>query len=71
MQRMIQMDKKKLIRNRIKCVHCGDVIESKHTHDFKWCKCESVFVDGGLSYARRGFTNSREDYIELSEYEDE
>lgn len=53
----------------IKCNHCGDVIESKHTHDFKWCKCNTVYVDGGLSYLKRGFVNSPNDFTELSEYE--
>jgi hypothetical protein len=43
----------KLIRNRIKCLRCGDIIESKHRHDFVWCKCGSVAVDGGLDYWRR------------------
>ena len=61
---------KKLIRNAIKCNHCGDVIESQYTHDFKWCKCETVAVDGGLSYARRCFKNSPSDFIDLSEWED-
>jgi hypothetical protein len=44
----------KLICNAIECAICHDVIESKHRHDFVRCKCGSVFVDGGLSYLRRG-----------------
>lgn len=56
-------------RNRIKCNLCGDIIESENTHDFKWCKCGSVFVDGGHSYFRRGYKNSPEDYEDLSEAE--
>ena len=56
----------KIKRNAIKCVHCGDIIESKHCHDFKWCSCGKVAVDGGLDYLRR-CCNSSEDYIELSE----
>ncbi|WP_425414472.1 DUF7695 domain-containing protein [Paucisalibacillus globulus] len=27
--------KKQLKRNRIRCIHCGDIIESKTTHDFQ------------------------------------
>ena len=62
---------KKLVRNAIRCKHCGDVIESKSIHDFKWCSCESVFVDGGIDYLRRGFkTSPEEDYEDMSEYED-
>lgn len=26
-------------RNRAKCRNCGDIIESKHGHDFVTCKC--------------------------------
>lgn len=62
------MNEKKLIRNAIKCNHCGDIIESTYTHDFKFCKCGTVAVDGGLSYTRRVFTNSPNDFTDLSEY---
>lgn len=61
----------KLIRNAIKCNLCGDVIESTHRHDFKRCKCGTVFIDGGLDYSRRGYKNSRDDYIDLCEWEEE
>lgn len=40
------------MRNRIKCAMCGDVIESTYTHDFKWCRCSTVAVDGGREYQR-------------------
>lgn len=65
------MNKKKLIKNVIQCVHCKDVIESKYTHDFKFCKCGTVTIDGGLSYAKRSFKNSPDDFIDMSEWEDE
>lgn len=39
--------------NKIKCKHCGDIIESKHIHDFKWCHCGKVAVDGGNEYHKR------------------
>lgn len=51
--------------NRIKCLKCGDVIESFHGHDFKYCKCKSVAVDGGKNYLRR--LGERENWQELSE----
>jgi hypothetical protein len=56
------------MRNRIKCRKCGDIIESKSRHDFVWCKCKSVAVDGGSGngYMRR--IGSREDYEELTEW---
>lgn len=59
---------KKLIKNAIQCNHCGDIIESKYTHEFKWCKCGTVAVDGGLSYTKRCFKNSLDDYTDLSEW---
>ena len=61
----------KIISNKIKCKHCGDIIESKTVHDFKWCSCHTVYVDGGKQYCRRGFKNSpEEDYEELSVVEE-
>lgn len=59
-------------RNVIRCKHCGDVIESKSVHDFRWCRCHTVFVDGGHEYLRRGYlTSPEEDYEELSEYKED
>ena len=42
-------------RNRCICRDCGDLIESKHRHDFVRCKCGRIFTDGGTAYTRRGF----------------
>ena len=36
---------KKLIKNKWKCLYCGDVIESKHQHDFSTCKCGKSSCD--------------------------
>ena len=58
---------KKIVRNRIKCKKCGEIIESTSRHDFKFCKCGAVAVDGGKDYLRR--VGSKEDYEELVEYE--
>jgi hypothetical protein len=60
---------KKLIKNKAQCKLCGDIIESKHRHDFVECKCKKFAVDGGLVYTRRIF-DKYEDFIELSEYEE-
>jgi hypothetical protein len=43
------------MRNRARCRQCGDVIESKHRHDFVSCGCGAIFVDGGTDYLRAGF----------------
>ncbi len=58
---------KKILVNKIQCKKCKDIIESKHVHDFKWCTCKSIAVDGGLEYLRR--VGNLEDIIELSEFE--
>ena len=57
----------KIMVNKIRCTKCGDVIESKSVHDFKFCKCESVAVDGGHNYLRR--LGEPENWDDLSEYE--
>jgi len=50
-------------RNRIRCKKCGDVIESTYCHDFRYCKCRSVAVDGGRDYFRR--VGAPENYEEV------
>lgn len=55
----------RIYSNKIKCRHCGDIIESTHIHDFKWCKCGAVAVDGGLEYLKRS-ANNPNDYQDLS-----
>ena len=52
-------------RNAIRCRICGEVIESTYTHDFKWCSCGAVAVDGGHEYLRR--CGNMEDWDELFE----
>ncbi len=57
--------------NKIQCKHCGDIIESKHVHDFMTCSCEMCSVDGGHDYLRRSYRNSpEEDFVELSKVEE-
>ena len=53
-----QMDT--IIHNRIRCKKCGEIIESHTVHEFKWCSCGAVAVDGGKDYLRR--CGNREDY---------
>jgi hypothetical protein len=50
--------------NRIQCNYCFDIITSENAHDFKWCKCKTVAVDGG-SWSRNR-NGKREDFLELS-----
>ena len=59
----------KIIKNAIQCRKCGDIIESIYRHDFKWCKCGAVAVDGGKDYLRT--VGNWKDIIDKSEVEEE
>ncbi len=59
---------RKIIRNAIRCNHCGDVIESTYRHNFVSCRCGHVSVDGGHDYLRR--CGEPEDCADLSEIEE-
>lgn len=52
--------------NKIKCKKCGDIIESINVHDFKWCSCGAVAIDGGREYLRR--VGNEADFEELSHF---
>lgn len=57
---------KYLVKNAIECTVCGDVIESRHRHDFVRCNCGKVAVDGGLDYIR--YIGDPSNIIDRSEY---
>ncbi len=42
-----------ILSNQVECLKCGDKPFSAHRHDFKYCKCEKVAVDGGMDYLKR------------------
>lgn len=68
---MVTRTREVIIANKCQCRKCGDIIESKHRHDFVSCKCGAIFTDGGKSYIRRGATDFS-DIIDMSEsYEEE
>lgn len=54
-----------IVTNKAKCKKCGDIIESKHRHDFVFCSCGAIAVDGGKSYLKR--VGNPADFEELSE----
>lgn len=58
---------RKILRNRVRCDKCHDVVESLHVHDFKFCKCGAVAVDGGKQYLKRSWTKEPPEFTELSE----
>lgn len=55
------------MRKKLKCKKCGDIIESKHRHDFKWCKCHSCYIDGGNEYLRVGGNEENYEIIDAIE----
>lgn len=62
------MGELRITRNALKCLDCGDTIESTHRHDWRQCSCGHAFVDGGTEYLRRGFLDE-ERVVDLSEVE--
>ena len=46
------MEHRKIRRNRLQCKLCGDIIESKYTHDYVMCSCKKCAIDGGKEYVR-------------------
>ena len=61
---------KKITRNAIRCNLCGDEIESKYSHDFRWCSCGGCAVDGGSEYLRRLYTQEG-CFTDVSTFEEE
>ena len=47
------MQTSKIILNAVYCIKCKEVVESTHRHDFRYCSCGAVAVDGGKAYLRR------------------
>ena len=42
-----------LVRNAVRCIACGSVLESTHRHDYVKCHCPNeTTCDGGLEYQR-------------------
>ena len=44
-------------RHAIQCNKCLETIESKHIHDFKYCSCRAVGIDGGIAGGNRTLGN--------------
>ena len=61
------MTEPRIIRNAAQCRKCGDLIVSKHRHDYVTCSCGAISVDGGTAYLKR--SGSLDDIIEMSEFE--
>lgn len=56
----------KILVNKIQCRKDKDIFESKCVHDFKWCLCQSITIDGDLEYLRR--VGNLEDIIKIFKF---
>ncbi len=56
----------KLTRNIVKCLVCGDVIESRSNYEHKQCSCGRLSVDGGTVAPR--IIGEEKDYEVMYEY---
>jgi len=46
------------LKMKIKCLQCGQILESKFRHDFQQCDCSNeTAVDGGKDYLRLSAIN--------------
>ena len=63
------MPKQLILRNSAKCRKCGQEIESTDRHDFKFCSCGAIAVDGGHWYLKRS-AKSFSDVEDTSEFAD-
>jgi hypothetical protein len=50
----------------IQCFKCEEIIYSRAQHDFHYCHCGSVAIDGGLEYTRIIFNNTKPKGINLT-----
>lgn len=58
----------KVIKNSAACALCGEILESKHVHDFQRCLCGAIFIDGGKDYIRWG--GEPQNFIDMSVVEE-
>jgi hypothetical protein len=52
-----------------RCLKCGDLLESKHRHDFITCSCGCLSLDGGLAYRRVLWRGGEYDEVVENYYE--
>jgi len=52
-----KIDKEVILRNSAICALCGDMLRSRHQHDYKSCRCGEISIDGGNAYLKRSAKN--------------
>lgn len=51
----------KILKNKIQCNYCKEILISHYQHDFKMCKCGKTGIDGGNEFLKRcgtGYTET-------------
>jgi hypothetical protein len=61
---------RKVTINKVGCKRCNDIIESKHEHDFRRCKCGLIFIDGGTNQKYGLSVNQTEEKDKIENYID-
>jgi len=56
---------KRILENKIKCLHCCDTLISLYGHEYTICQCGKVGNSGGKEYLQR-IGEADRDYKELS-----
>jgi len=49
-----------------KCPTCSSIIFSRTRHDYRWCPCRTIAVDGGLDYARVVYNDTIPESVSLT-----
>ncbi len=55
-----------VLRHSLRCLHCGDELESTWGGDFKWCSCGACGIDGGRELLRRQLGERGVDHVDTS-----
>lgn len=58
-----------ILKNRAKCLLCGEILISSKVKDIVTCKCQNLTIDGGIEYLKRISKYGRNTWQERSAYE--
>ena len=58
-----------IVTNKIQCNKCKQILESHQEDNIKFCKCNTISINGGTKYLIR--TGKSTEYTELSEFKDD
>ena len=59
-------DKRMLEITGIKCPKCNTIIYSRARHDFHWCPCNTIYIDGGFEYVKMGYKTTLPKTVKFS-----